>query len=262
MLPSVISRWILFFGESMYFFRTAKSLNVLRNVSVSVDFYCKVATASQFFQFRNFCSKNPFFILKKPEVWTSENCYNFSRFYGKFAAFAILKDFSFSRKTEVFFNTSKSQNLNVLRNLTNSFALYSNFVTISDFWKFQSFYRKTHLFCKKHNFWTLWEISLFRSHSTSKWLTVSVAVDIKLAKLSCFQKFKFLFRKNNYFRIQFVEKSYWLLRFWGNFATFIHLTKQLKIFSRETHLFLRKTNFQRFEKSYCFSLIQQQNWYL
>ena len=130
------------------------------------------------------------------------------------------------------------------------------------FENFKVFFRKTHLFCKKHSFWTLWEISLFRSHSTSKWLTVSVAVDIKLAKLSCFQKFKFLFRKNNYFRIQFVEKSYWLLRFWGNFATFIHLTKQLKIFSRETHLFLRKTNFQRFEKSYCFSLIQQQNWYL
>ena len=59
-----------FFGESMYFFKTAKKLNVLRNVSVSVEYYCKNATASQFLQFQDFCSKNPFFKYKKPEVWT------------------------------------------------------------------------------------------------------------------------------------------------------------------------------------------------
>ena len=60
----------IFFGESMYFFRTAKSLNVLRNVSVSVEFYCKVAIASQFFNFKIFVRKVQFFILKKPEVIT------------------------------------------------------------------------------------------------------------------------------------------------------------------------------------------------
>ena len=49
----------------MYFFRTAKSLIVLRNVSVSVGFYCKLANASQFLHFQDFCSKTPFFYFKK-----------------------------------------------------------------------------------------------------------------------------------------------------------------------------------------------------
>ena len=53
------------FGESMYFFKTAKKLNVLRNVSVSVEFYCKVATASHFLQFQEFFSKNLFFKIKR-----------------------------------------------------------------------------------------------------------------------------------------------------------------------------------------------------
>ena len=169
----------------------------------------KLLPQANFFDFKIFGRKTLFFVLKKPEVWTFEYCYNFSWFYGKLAAFAILKDFSFSRKTEVFFNTSKSQTLKVLRNLTNSFALYIKFVTISNFWKFQGFFRKTYLFfCKKHSFRTFWEISLFRSHSTSNWLTVSVAVDIKLAKLSCFQKFRFLFRKNNLF---FQNPIFWVI---------------------------------------------------
>ena len=74
----------------------------------------KLLPQANFYNFKIFVRKTQFFfILKKPEVWTSEDCYNFSRFHGKFAAFAILKLFSFSRKTEVFFNTSNSQNLNV-----------------------------------------------------------------------------------------------------------------------------------------------------
>ena len=175
-------------------------MKVLRKVSVLVEFYCKDATASEFLNFQDFYSKNPFFYYKKSLNFEFfEDCYKFSRFYGKFAAFSILKVFSFSRKTEVVFITSKSQNLNILRNLTNSFALYSKFVTISDFWKFQDFFGKPIFFCKKPNSWKFWEISLFQSHSTSNWLTVSVAVDIKLAKLSCFQKFRFLFQKNHLF---------------------------------------------------------------
>ena len=267
-------------------------MNVLRSVSVSVEFYSKVATFSlfkvnsfflekpctfleqpkvwsfwemllfrldstanlltpaNFYTFKIFVRKPHFFILKKPEVWTFEDCYSFSQFCGKLAAFAILKDFSFSRKIEVFFNTSKSQNLNVLRNLTNSFALYSKFFTISDFWQFQEFFGKPILFCKKPNSWKFWEISLILSHSTSNWLTVSVAVDIKLAELSCFQKFRFLFRKNHLiFQNQNFRTILLIQSTCGKFATFRHLTKQFKIFSRETQLlFKNKTNFERFEK--------------
>ena len=155
----------------------------------------KLLPPASFYNLKIFVRKTLFLFWKSLKFISFENCYNFSRFYGKFAAFANLKDFSFSRKTKVFFNTSKSQKLNVLRNLTNSFALYSKFVTIRDFSKFQGLFRKTHFFCKNYSFWTFWEISLFRSHSTLNWLTVSVAFDIGLAKFNCFQKIRFLFRK-------------------------------------------------------------------
>ena len=210
---------------------------VSRNVSVSVGFYCKLATASQFLHFQDFCLKNPFF-LKAWSLTFLRTVTVSVHFFGKFAAFAILKEVSFSLKTDVFFNTSKSQNFSVLRNLTNSFALYSKIVTISDFWKFQEFFGKPILFCKKPNIWTFWEISLFHSHSTSNWLNVSVAVGIKLAELSFFQNFRFLFQKhhlffqNPNFRVILLNQSTC-----GKFATFSHLTKQFKIFSRETQLF-------------------------
>ena len=124
------------------------------------------------FTISRFLFERPIFFLKKPEAWIFKDCYNFSRFYGKFAAFAILKDFSFSRKSEVFFNNSKSQNLNVSRNLTNSFKLYSKFVTISDFWKFQDF-SKNPPFLQKIQL-----LNVLRN------LTVPFAIDIKLA--NCF----------------------------------------------------------------------------
>ena len=150
--------------------------------------------------------------------------------------------------------------MNVLRNLTYSFKLYSRFVTISDFWKFQCFFGKP-IFLKKTNSWTFRKTSLFRSQLTSSWLTVSVAVDIKLAKLSRFQKFRFLFRKNHLF---FQNPNFRVILLiqstCGKFATFSHLTKQFKIFSWETHLlFKNKTNFERFEKPYSFSRFLQQN---
>ena len=88
----------IFFGESMYFFRTAKSLNVLRNVSVSVEFYCKVATASQFFQFQDFCSKNPFFILKKTEVWTFWGLLQFQSIQRQVCCFCHLERLQFFSK--------------------------------------------------------------------------------------------------------------------------------------------------------------------
>ena len=158
----------------MYFFGTAKSLNVLRNVSVSVEFYCKVATASQFLQLQDFCLKNPFFFFYKSlQFELFGDCYNFSRFYGKFAAFAILKDYSFSRKTEVFFKTSTSHNLNVFGNLPNSFALYSKFVTSSDFRKLHCFFGKPVFFLQKTHF-----LNVLRN------LTVPFAFDIKLANCS------------------------------------------------------------------------------
>ena len=72
----------------------------------------------------------------------------------------------------------------------------ANLLPSSIFENFEVFFGKPIHLCKKPNLWTFWENSQFRLHSKSNWLTVSVAVDIKMAKLSCFQKTRFLFRKN------------------------------------------------------------------
>ena len=160
----------------------------------------KLLPQANFYNFR-FLFEKPFFIFwKSLEFELLEDCYNFNRFYDKFAAFAILKDCSFSRKTEVFFDTSKSRKLNVLRNLTNSFALYSKFVTISDFRTFQGFFRKTHPFLQKNTTFERFEKSHcyvpirhqigwpFQSQSTSNWLSLAV-----------FKKSGFFFEKTVYF---------------------------------------------------------------
>ena len=59
----------IFFGESKYFFITAKSMNVLRSVSVSVEFYSKVATFSHF-KLNSFFLEKPCTFLEQPKVWS------------------------------------------------------------------------------------------------------------------------------------------------------------------------------------------------
>ena len=108
----------IFFGESMYFFITAKSLKVLRIVSVSVEFYCKLLPPANFYNFEIFVRKTHFFKLKKPEVWTFWGLLQFQSILRQVCCLAFLKDFSCSGKTEKFFNTSKSRLLIVLRKLT------------------------------------------------------------------------------------------------------------------------------------------------
>ena len=112
----------------------------------------KLLPQANFYNFNIFIRKTHFFILKKPEVWTFWGLLQFRLILRQVCCLCHLKEFSSSRKTEVFFNTSKSQKLNVLRNLTNSFALYSKFATIRDFSKFQGFFRKTHFFAKNTAF--------------------------------------------------------------------------------------------------------------
>ena len=81
----------------------------------------KLLPPANFYTFKIFERKAHFF-QESLRFELFEDCYNFGQIYGKFAASAILKDFSFPRKTEVFFKTSKSHNMNVLRNLTVPFA--------------------------------------------------------------------------------------------------------------------------------------------
>ena len=138
----------------------------------------KLLPQAIFFNFEIFVQKTLFLFYKSLKFELFEDCYNFNRFYGKFAAFAILKDYSFSRKTEVFFKTSTSHKLNVLRNLPNSLALYSKFVTISDFQKLHCFFGKPVFFLQKTHF-----LNVLRN------LTVPFAFDIKLA--NCFSRSRY-----------------------------------------------------------------------
>ena len=54
-----------FFWRIHVFFITAKNLNVLRNVSVSVEFYCKLLPPTNFYNFKIFVWKTHFFSFKK-----------------------------------------------------------------------------------------------------------------------------------------------------------------------------------------------------
>ena len=88
--------------------------------------------------------------------------------------------------------------------------------------------------------------------STSNWLTLAV-----FKKSGFFRKNHLFFQNPNFWVILLIQSTC------GKFATFSHLTKQFKIFSRETHLlFKNKTIFERFEKPYSFIRLLQQNFYL
>ena len=107
---------------------------------------------------------------------------------------------------------------------------------------------------KNPNFWKFWEISLFPSHWTSNLLTVSVAVDIKLAKFSCFQKFRFsfskkpsFFQKSN-FRVILLIQSILL-----QVCYFLLFNKTVQdVFSRNQSTFSKQNNFSTFWETLLF----------
>ena len=144
----------------------------------------------------------------------------------------------------------KAKSLNVLRDLNLSVAFFSKFNTSGLFKKFQGFFSEHPIFLAKNPISESFEKS-----------DISVAVDTKLAKFSCFQKFKFLFRKKHLFLEPKMSRN--PTDSFDSAAKLLPLSFQqkFKIVSREPHLFLRKTNFERFEKPYCFSCIQQRKWY-
>ena len=110
----------------------------------------KLLPPANFYNFQIFVRKTHFFYFKK--AWSSNFLRAVTLSVDSMACLLplLFLKTSFSRKTEVFFNISKSQKLNVLRDLTNSFALYSNFVTISDFWKLPGFFREKSSFFAKN----------------------------------------------------------------------------------------------------------------
>ena len=127
-------------------------MNVLRNFTILVAFYGKIATFSDSEKIQYFFSKNPSVFLKKKHIfWTFWEILLFqSHFTANLLPLAILKKFNifFSKNQSIFLRT---QTLNVLRNLTFLVAFYGKFATFSNSEKIQYFSRKTHLFLWKKN---------------------------------------------------------------------------------------------------------------
>ena len=127
-------------------------------------------------------------------------------FYGKnhtFNRFKIYSNF-FGEPFLFFFITAK--NLNVLRNLTVSVALYSKIATSSHFRKI-NFFWKTHLFFRTAQiFWNFWEIWRIELHSAAN-----------LPASAIFENFKVFSRKTHLFlqknpTFESFEKSYCSVR--------------------------------------------------
>ena len=140
-----------------------------------------------------------------------------------------------------------ARGLNVLRDLTLSVAFYRKFSILAIFKNFKFFFRKTHFFLQKPKFWKFWEILLFQSHSTSNWLILFV-----------FKNSGSIFEKIIYF----LKTSKNPTDSFDSAATLLPLSIEQKSsrYSLENPIFffLKKTNFEPFEKSYCFSRIRHQ----
>ena len=165
------------------------------------------------------------------------------------------------------------------------------------FEKFKVFSENASFFSEKPNFWEFWEIRLFRSHSTSNWLTSTAFKKFKFfsRKTICFLESKnwtfreilliqsmlrqvcylWPFNKNSTFFLRtylfFKQKKQILnvlrifsisFAFYSKFATFRRFWK-VQDFSENLFMFLIKLKFfELFEKTSNFSCVLQQNSYL
>ena len=80
LLPlEILKKFKTFFRKTINFFKKTQILNVLRIFTISVAFYEKFATCSNFRKNSNFFSKNPSILFKKPNFERFEKSYCFSR---------------------------------------------------------------------------------------------------------------------------------------------------------------------------------------
>ena len=141
----VFATFIVFWLNSRFFpgrthllLEKQQTLNVLLNRTISVAFYGKLATLSNLKKF-TITLGNPiyfFFFLKKIKFWTFWESLLFqSHSTANLLPLAIWKNLQFFFSKSLSFYLERTQFLNVLRNLTISWALNGNFATLSDFEK-------------------------------------------------------------------------------------------------------------------------------
>ena len=116
-----------FFQKTHFFSKLPQKSNILRSLTISVAFYDKIATFSDFEDFP-FVEKIRHLFEKKRTFWEILNFQSHSTANLQKSAQFFNLDTIFP-KTYLCF--AKPENLNVLRSLTNSVAFYGRFATIS-----------------------------------------------------------------------------------------------------------------------------------
>ena len=154
-------------------FSKSHSLNVLRNVTNSVAFYCKLATFINFLKNGIFFVEktHPFFWRKTPKFWTF---WEFLRFQWPCSATLLLLAVFWKKVTSISKNPSiflikKSKFLKFWEVLIIQLHLTVNLLPLTTFQKNHNFFSKnTFVWVIKTNFWTLWEVLLFQLHPPKK----------------------------------------------------------------------------------------------
>ena len=202
-IPSALSKKSFFFGKpNKLCYNSQKNSNVLRNLTVSVALYSKIATSSRFrkstFFWKTFFFKTSQFFWG---FWEILLIASHSTAY--FLPPAIFETFKFSLENASFFR-KKPTFLRVLRNLTLPFAFDIQLANFKCFQKIQFFSEK--------NIWFF----RIQSLNVSRNLTNSVVSAASLLPLALFKNSHFFsknpltFSEKNYKRF---EKTYYFLPF-------------------------------------------------
>ena len=229
---------IFSFEEPINFFEKNRILNVLRNFTILVAFYGKLATFSDFEKIRYFFRKNPSVFLKTQILNVLRNFTILLAFYGKFPTFSDPKKFRyfFSKNRSILLK--KAQFLNVLRKFTFWVAFYGKFATFGDFEKIQNFVSKNpSIFLKKIKLWTFSEILLLRSHFASNLLPSAIS-----KKFNVFLKNPSIFFKKTQ-TLNVLRNFIISVAFYGKFASFSDFEKIQYFFSKNQSIFLKKPKF-------------------
>ena len=137
-------------------------MNVLRKLILSFVFYSKIASFS-FFQNSSKSFRKPIFFDKEAQIlWTFwENCQLQIKINSNFNA----------KPLYLFYNSQKFERSEISYTFS---CFLQQILYLSPFLKISRFFSENPFFIAKTQFLKFWEISLFRSHSTSNWLSLAV----------------------------------------------------------------------------------------
>ena len=172
-------------------------MNVLGNISVSVEFYCKLLPPANFYNFMIFVRKTHFFYFKKALSLKFLRTVTISvDSTASLLPLPFWKTWVFLEKPKFPLILPNPKNWSFWETLLIPSNCTLNLLPSAVFENFNIFSENPFFLQRKPYSWKFWEISLFRSHSTSNWLSLAV-----------FKKSGFLSEKKNifFFRTQIFE---------------------------------------------------------